>query len=101
MCVMVRFRPVRMTSPMAVSSMRIYRLFYDRSSISHVVAHTDNTGGPSLEIPVCAAANSASVVDVLTAVCRLLIALIGKFVFGPFKQQKTPDVDLLESEHPA
>ena len=92
---------MRTTSPMAVLSMRICKFFAGLLVISQVAVQTASMGRPSFEMPVCAAASSASVVDVLTAVCRLLIALIGKLEFGPLRQQKTPDVDLLESEQPA
>jgi len=58
-------------------------------------------GRPILWIPLCAAVNSASVVEVLVHCWRLLKALIGKLECTPFIALVDPEVERRDSVHPA
>ena len=63
--------------------------------------HEMEAGIASLNIPNARLTTSDSVVDLLVAVCLALAQVRGKYVFGPVRTKKTPEVDFESSLSPA
>ena len=63
--------------------------------------HKIEAGIDSLKTPNARLTTSDSVVDLLVAVCLALDQVSGKYVFGPVRTRKFPEVDFVSSLSPA